>query len=110
MLLAHNSNVGRTNSVSVKTESNYLGNNSRFMYGTNGNVLEPQPAIGDASASSFSCLESDPHQLNGSLLNDGSLYGLLGPMPQNYGLSDSTPDFTNSSGTSLIFLILFTYS
>ncbi|KAM0045082.1 putative angiotensin-converting enzyme 2 [Helianthus debilis subsp. tardiflorus] len=98
MLLAHNSNAGITNGVSVKTESNYLGNNnSRFMYGTNGNVLEAQPAIGDASASSFSCLESDPHQLNGSLLNDGSLYGLLGPMPQNYGLSDSTPDFTNSS-------------
>ncbi|KAJ0481462.1 putative angiotensin-converting enzyme 2 [Helianthus annuus] len=94
MLLAH---VGRTNGVLVKNESSYLGNNSRFMYGTNGNVLEPQPAIGNASASSFSCLESDPHQLNGSLLNDGSLYGLLGPMPQNYGLSDSTPDFTNSS-------------
>ncbi|KAI7726229.1 hypothetical protein M8C21_008573 [Ambrosia artemisiifolia] len=96
MLLAQNSNVGMTNGVSVKTESSYLGN-SRFIYGTNGNVLEGQPTVGDASASSFSCLESDPHQLNGSLLNDGSLYGMLGPMSQNFGLSDSTPDFTNSS-------------
>ncbi|KAL8238133.1 hypothetical protein R6Q59_019214 [Mikania micrantha] len=96
MLLAQNSNVGLTNGVSVKTEPNYLGN-SRFIYGTNGNVLESQPTIGDASVSSFSCLESDPHQLNGSLLNDGSLFGLLGPISPNFGMSDSTPDFTNSS-------------
>lgn len=96
MLLAHNSNVGITNGASVKTESNYLGN-SRFMYGPDGNVLETSPTIDDASVSSFSCLESDPHQLNGTLLNDGSLFGLLGPISQNFGLSDSTPDFTNSS-------------
>ncbi|CAH1452799.1 uncharacterized protein LOC111903326 [Lactuca sativa] len=88
MLLTQNSNVG-TNGVSVKTESNYLGN-PRFIY-------EPRPTIGDASVSSFSCLESDPHQLNGPLLNDSSFFGLLGPMSQNFGLSDSTADFTNSS-------------
>ncbi|KAI7749198.1 hypothetical protein M8C21_028253, partial [Ambrosia artemisiifolia] len=97
MLLAPNSNVGITNSVSVKTEPNYLGN-SRFIYGTDDNVLEARPSIGDTPVSSFSCLESDPHRLNGTLLNDGSLFGMLGPMPQNFGLSDSTPDFTNSSG------------
>ncbi|XP_076915750.1 uncharacterized protein LOC143575208 isoform X1 [Bidens hawaiensis] len=81
--------IGVPNSVSVKAESSYLGN-SRFMYGTDGNVLEARPTIGEASVSSFSCLESDP-------LNDGSLFGMLGPMPQNFGLSESTPDFTNSS-------------
>lgn len=100
MLLAQNSNVGMTrgttNGVSVKTEANYLGN-SRFIYGADGNVLETRPTIGDPSVSSFSCLESDPHQLNGTLLNDSSLFGLLGPMSQNFGLSDSTADFTNSS-------------
>lgn len=99
MLLAHNSNVGMTqgtNGVSVKTEANYLGN-SRFMYGPDGNIMETRPAIGNASVSSFSGLESDPHQLNGTLLNDNSLFGLLGPMSQNFGLSDSTADFTNSS-------------
>ncbi|KAJ0806609.1 putative angiotensin-converting enzyme 2 [Helianthus annuus] len=96
MLLGHNSNVGITNGVSVKAEPNYMGN-SRFMYGTDDNVLEAQNTIGDASVSSFSCLESDPHQLNGTALNDGTLFGMLGPMPQNFGLSDSTPDFTNSS-------------
>ncbi|KAJ9555388.1 hypothetical protein OSB04_010002 [Centaurea solstitialis] len=100
MLLAQNSNVGLTrgtNGVSVKTEANYLGN-SRFIYGAaDGNVMETRPTIGDPSVSSFSCLESDPHQLNGTLLNDSSLFGLLGPMPQNFGLSDSTADFTNSS-------------
>ena len=104
MLLAHNSNVGMTqgtNGVSVKTEANYLGN-SRFMYGPDGNIMETRPAIGTASVSSFSGLESDPHQLNGTLLNDNSLFGLLGPMSQNFGLSDSTADFTNSSGTSSI--------
>ncbi|KAJ0620057.1 putative angiotensin-converting enzyme 2 [Helianthus annuus] len=96
MLLGHNSNVGITNGVSVKAEPNYMGN-SRFMYGTDDNVLEARNTIGDASVSSFSCLESDPHQLNGTLVNDGTLFGMLGPMPQNFGLSDSTPDFTNSS-------------
>ncbi|XP_024986297.1 uncharacterized protein LOC112521586 [Cynara cardunculus var. scolymus] len=99
MLLAQNSHVGMTrgtNGVSVKTEANYLGN-SRFIYGADGNVLETRPTIGDPSVSSFSCLESDPHQLNGTLLNDSSLFGLLGPMSQNFGLSDSTADFTNSS-------------
>lgn len=95
MLLTQNSNVG-TNGVSVKTESNYLGN-SRFIY-------EPRPTIGDASVSSFSCLESDPHQLNGPLLNDTSFYGLLGPMSQNFGISDSTADFTNSSDMLESFL------
>ncbi|GKD41352.1 hypothetical protein Tco_0029360 [Tanacetum coccineum] len=85
-----------TNSVSVKTEANYLGN-SRFMYGPDGNIMETRPAIGNASVSSFNGLESDPHQLNGTLLNDNSLFSLLGPMSQNFGLSDSTPDFTNSS-------------
>ncbi|KAL8227281.1 hypothetical protein R6Q57_017113 [Mikania cordata] len=71
MLLAHNSNVGITNGVSVKAESNYMGNSS--------------------------CLESDPHQLNETLVNDGSLFGMLGPMSQNFGLSDSSPNFSNSS-------------
>lgn len=105
MLLAHNSNVGITNGISVKTESNYV-NNSRFIYGPDGNVPEARPTIGDTSVLSFSCLESDPHQLNGTLLNDNSLFGLLGPMSQNFGLSDSNADFTNSSGTAL-FLSLF---
>nr|XP_043610175.1 uncharacterized protein LOC122581920 [Erigeron canadensis]XP_043610184.1 uncharacterized protein LOC122581920 [Erigeron canadensis]XP_043610192.1 uncharacterized protein LOC122581920 [Erigeron canadensis] len=96
MLLAHNSNIGVANGVSVKAESNYLGS-SRFIYGPDGNVLEARPTIGDASVSSFSCLESDPHQLNGTLLNDSSLFGLLDPMSQNFGLSSSNADFTNSS-------------
>ncbi|XP_071698757.1 uncharacterized protein [Rutidosis leptorrhynchoides] len=96
ILLAHNSNIGITNGISVKTESSYI-NNSRYMYGPDGNVLEARPTIGDGSVSSFSCLESDPHQLNGTLLNDSSLFGLLGPMSQNFGLSDSTADFSNSS-------------
>ncbi|KAD5508798.1 hypothetical protein E3N88_16501 [Mikania micrantha] len=96
MLLAHNSNVGITNGVSVKAESNYM-ENSRFIYGNDVNVLEARPTVGDASVSSFSCLDSDPHQLNETLGNDGSLFGMLGPISQNFGLSDSSPNFSNSS-------------
>ncbi|XP_071698556.1 uncharacterized protein [Rutidosis leptorrhynchoides] len=37
--------------------------------------LEARPTIGYGSVSSFSCLECDLHQLNGTLLNDNSLFG-----------------------------------
>ncbi|PHT51486.1 hypothetical protein T459_35577 [Capsicum annuum] len=64
--------------------------------------LESRSAMGDASVSSFSSVESNTQPLNEPLLDaDTTSFEFLGEMPQNFGFSDLTANFTNSSGTCL---------
>ncbi|KAF3623223.1 putative BTB/POZ domain-containing protein-like [Capsicum annuum] len=64
--------------------------------------LESRSAMGDASILSFSSVESNTQPLNEPLMDaDTTSFGFLGEMPQNFGFSDLTADFTNSSGTCL---------
>ncbi|PHT92125.1 hypothetical protein T459_00007 [Capsicum annuum] len=61
--------------------------------------LESRSAMGDASILSFSSVESNTQPLNEPLMDaDTTSFGFLGEMPQNFGFSDLTADFTNSSG------------
>lgn len=99
ILLAQSSNVGMVpgmNGGAIKTEAGYLGS-SRFIYGAGGNVLETRAAIGDASVSSYSSVESNSQPLNETLLDDTSSFGLLGHISRDFSLSDLTADFANSS-------------
>ncbi|PHT97397.1 hypothetical protein BC332_33666 [Capsicum chinense] len=58
--------------------------------------------MGDASVLSFSSVESNTQPLNEPLLDaDTTSFGFLGEMPQSFGFSDLTADFTNSSATCL---------
>ncbi|KAF3618690.1 putative BTB/POZ domain-containing protein-like, partial [Capsicum annuum] len=85
----------------IKKEPVY-GGNSLFAFGPLGNYLESRSAMGDAFVSSFSSVESNTQPLNEPLLDaDTTSFGFLGEMPQNFGFSDLTADFTNSSGTCL---------
>ncbi|XP_047260134.1 uncharacterized protein LOC124893047, partial [Capsicum annuum] len=81
----------------IKKEPVY-GGNSLFAFGPLGNYLESRSAMGDAFVSSFSSVESNTQPLNEPLLDaDTTSFGFLGEMPQNFGFSDLTADFTNSS-------------
>ncbi|PHT80561.1 hypothetical protein T459_13576 [Capsicum annuum] len=74
------------------------GGNSPFAFGPYDSYLESRSAMGDASVSSFSSVESNTQPLNEPLLDaDTTSFGFLGEMPQNFGFSDLTTDFTNSS-------------
>ncbi|KAM3327529.1 hypothetical protein P3S68_033936 [Capsicum galapagoense] len=58
--------------------------------------------MGDASVSSFSSVESNTQPLNEPLLDADTIsFGFLGEMPQNFGFSDLTADFTKSSGVKM---------
>ncbi|KAK2987351.1 hypothetical protein RJ640_023652, partial [Escallonia rubra] len=100
MLLDQSSNVGIVPGINggmVKSEVGYTDGSS-YIYGGNGNVLEPRLAIGDPSVSSFSSVESNTQPLNEQILDgDASSYGFLGQIPRNFSLSDLTADFSNSS-------------
>ncbi|KAM3215699.1 hypothetical protein P3L10_025139 [Capsicum annuum] len=81
----------------IKKEPMY-GGNSPFAFGPHDNYLESRSAMGDAFVSSFSSVESNTQPLNEPLLDaDTTSFGFLGEMPQNFGFSDLTTDFTNSS-------------
>ncbi|CAK9172961.1 unnamed protein product [Ilex paraguariensis] len=112
VLLAQCSNVGMIQGMNggmIKSEVGYVGN-SQYLFGANGSVLETCPAIGDASCSSFSSIESNLQPLNGTILDANvSSIGLLGQIPRNFSLSDLAADFSNSSG-SLSIYILESYS
>lgn len=101
MFLAPPSNMGMRQTMDgriIKTEPIY-GGNSPFAFGPHGSYLESRSAMGDASVSSFSSAESNTQPLNEPLLDaDTPPFGFLGDMPQNFGFSDLTADFTNSSG------------
>ncbi|KAF3618763.1 putative BTB/POZ domain-containing protein-like, partial [Capsicum annuum] len=85
----------------IKKEPVY-GGNSSFAFGPHGSYLESRSAMGDASILSFSSVESNTQPLNEPLMDaDTTSFGFLGEMPQNFGFSDLTADFTNSSGTCL---------
>ncbi|PHU27911.1 hypothetical protein BC332_00004 [Capsicum chinense] len=96
------SNMGLRKTIDgriIKKEPVY-GRNSPFAFGPHSSYLESRSAMGDASVSSFSSVESNTQPLNEPLLDaDTTLFGFLGEMPQNFGFSDLTADFTNSSGT-----------
>ncbi|PHT92121.1 hypothetical protein T459_00003 [Capsicum annuum] len=81
----------------IKKEPVY-GGNSPFAFGPHGSYLESRSAMGDASVSSFSSVESNTQPFNEPLLDaDTTSFGFLVKMPQNFGFSDLTADFTNSS-------------
>ncbi|KAF3613087.1 putative BTB/POZ domain-containing protein-like [Capsicum annuum] len=85
----------------IKKELVY-GGNSPFALGPHGSYLESRSAMGDASVSSFSSVESNRQPLNEPFLDaDTTSFGFLGEMPQNFGFLDLTADFANSSGTCL---------
>ncbi|KAM3263007.1 hypothetical protein P3L10_000001 [Capsicum annuum] len=81
----------------IKKELVY-GGNSPFALGPHGSYLESRSAMGDASVSSFSSVESNRQPLNEPFLDaDTTSFGFLGEMPQNFGFLDLTADFANSS-------------
>ncbi|PSS34979.1 Unconventional myosin-Va like [Actinidia chinensis var. chinensis] len=98
-LLAQSSHVGMMQGMNggmIKSEAGYLGS-SQYMFGNDGNVLEVRPAIGDASVSSFSSVESNSQPVNESILDaDSSSFANLRQIPQTFSLSDLTVDFSNS--------------
>lgn len=104
MFLGQPSNMGMRQTMDgriIKTEPIY-GGNSPFAFGPHGTYLESRSAMGDASVSSFSSVESNTQPLNEPLLDaDTSSFGFLGEIPQNFGFSDLTADFTNTSGMRL---------
>ncbi|KAM3306904.1 hypothetical protein P3S67_013775 [Capsicum chacoense] len=94
------SNMGLRQTIDgriIKKEPVY-GGNSPFAFGPHDSYLESRSAMGDASVSSFSSVESNTQPLNEPLIDaDTTSFGFLGEMPQNFGFSDLTADFTNSS-------------
>ncbi|KAK4380752.1 hypothetical protein RND71_002614 [Anisodus tanguticus] len=100
MFLGQPSNMGIRQSMDgriIKTEPVY-GGNSPFAFGPHGNYLESRSAMGDASVSSFSSVESNTQPLNEPLLDaDTNSFGFLGEISQNFGFSDLTADFTTGS-------------
>lgn len=109
MLSAQSSNMGLLQGVNkgmIKSEPGYSGC-SPYMFGTEGNVLEARPAIGEnASVTSFTNVESNSHSLNEAVLDpDTSSFGFLGQIPRNFSLSDLTADFSQSSGMSSLLCL-----
>ncbi|XP_047257963.1 uncharacterized protein LOC124890186, partial [Capsicum annuum] len=100
MFLGYPSNMGLRQIIEgriIKKEPVY-GGNSPFAFGPHGSYLESRSAMGDAFVSSFSSVKSNTQPLNEPLLDaDTTSFGFLGEMPQNFGFSDLTADFTNSS-------------
>ncbi|KAL6997630.1 hypothetical protein U1Q18_007758 [Sarracenia purpurea var. burkii] len=97
ILLAQSSNVGmieRMNDRMFKSEAGYAGN-SHYMFRNDDNVLE-RPAIGDASAASFSSVESNSQPMNEYA--GSSSFGFLRQIPQNFSLSDLAAGFSKSFG------------
>lgn len=91
----------------IKSEVGY-SSSSPYLFGADNNVLEGRPNIGDASVSHFSTVDSNSQALNDSLLDmDTSSFGFLGQIPRNFSLSDLTADFSQSSGTSRLFLFVY---
>ncbi|XP_011089726.1 uncharacterized protein LOC105170595 isoform X2 [Sesamum indicum] len=98
LFLSQNSNVGLAQTMNgkiVKTEGGYAGS-SPFDFSPPSNYLESRPLMGDASVSSFSSVDSNAQHLNDTILDgDTSSFGFLPQIPQSFGLSDLTADFTN---------------
>ncbi|PHT49225.1 hypothetical protein CQW23_13433 [Capsicum baccatum] len=95
------SNMGLRQTINgriIKKEPVY-GGNYLFSFSPHGSYLDSRSAMGDASISSFSSVESNTQPLNEPHLDaDTTSFGFLVEMPQNFGFSDLTADFTNSSG------------
>ncbi|XP_030515840.1 uncharacterized protein LOC115729405 isoform X1 [Rhodamnia argentea] len=104
MLSSQTSNMGSLmpgiNGGMIKTEAGYSGA-SPYMFGSDHNVLEARPPIGEASVASFSSVDSTSQPIGEALLDaDTSSFGFLGQIPRNFSLSDLTADFSQSSGLS----------
>ncbi|XP_056158872.1 uncharacterized protein LOC115674656 isoform X1 [Syzygium oleosum] len=104
MLSSQTSNMGGLgpgiNGGMIKTEAGYSGA-SPYMFGSDHNVLETRPPIGDTSVASFSSVDSTSQPISEPLLDaDTSSFGFLGQIPRNFSLSDLTADFSQSSGLS----------
>ncbi|EOY09018.1 Plant protein 1589 of Uncharacterized protein function isoform 2 [Theobroma cacao] len=97
LLSTQSSNMGLMQGINgkmIKSETGYSGS-SAYMFGAEGNVLEPRPTIGDTS---FSSVESSSQPLNEPLMDaDISSIGFLGQIPRNFSLSDLAADFSQSS-------------
>lgn len=110
MLSNQNSNIGLMQGINggiIKSEVGYSG--SSYMFGTDGNILEARPTIGDASVAAFNSVESNSQPLNESLLDaDSSSFGFLRQIPRIFSLSDLTADFSQSSGALSLSLFLST--
>lgn len=108
MFSAQNSNMGLIQGINggmIKSEPTYSGC-SPYMFGTDGNILEARPTVGDASVTSFTNVESNSHSVNESVLDpDTSPFGFLGQIPRNFSLSDLTADFSQSSGMSSLLCL-----
>lgn len=105
MISAQTSNMGSIQGINggmIKSEPGYSGC-SPYMFGTDGNVLDARPTIGDASVTSFTNVESNSQPLNEAVLDpETSSYGFLGLIPRNFSLSDLTAHFSQSSGMSTL--------
>ncbi|XP_070016104.1 uncharacterized protein [Nicotiana sylvestris] len=99
ILSAQTSNMGMRRTLEgkiIKTEPNYA-NNSHFNIGAHSSFLESHSALGGASISSVNSMQSNSQPLNRHPDADTTSFGFLGEIPQNFGLSDLSADFSNSS-------------
>ncbi|KAL3529782.1 hypothetical protein ACH5RR_009104 [Cinchona calisaya] len=100
MLVTPSSNRGMAHLMDrgmIKSEPGYAGSSS-FEFGAHNNLVESCSALGDASVSSFSSVESNSQPLNGTLLDaDTSSFGFFGQISQHFDLSDLDADFANGS-------------
>ncbi|XP_019229924.1 PREDICTED: uncharacterized protein LOC109210902 isoform X2 [Nicotiana attenuata] len=99
ILSAQTSNMGMRRTLEgkiIKTEPNYA-NNSHFNIGAHSSFLESRSALGGASISSVNSMQSNSQPLNRLPDADTTSFGFLGEIPQNFGLSDLSADFSNSS-------------
>lgn len=100
VMLAQNQNAGMAQGLNggmLKREAGYSGM-SQFIYGSDNNIMETHPLSNDASNLLYSDVESHTlPPLTEAMLDaaDTTNFGLLG----NYGISDLTTEFSNSSGS-----------
>ena len=110
MLSTQSSNMGLMQGINgkmIKSEAGYSGSPA-YMFGTESNVPETCPTIGDTS---FSTVESSTQPLNEPLLDaDISSFGILGHIPRIFSFSDLTADFSQSSGISLCVSFVWAYA
>nr|XP_033516566.1 uncharacterized protein LOC104113755 isoform X4 [Nicotiana tomentosiformis] len=99
ILLAQPSNMGMRQTMEgkiIKTEPNYA-NNSHFNIGAHSSFLESRSALGGASILPFNSMQLKSQPLNRLPDADTTSFGFLGEIPQNFGLSGLSTDFSNSS-------------
>ncbi|XAR69600.1 Angiotensin-converting enzyme 2 [Bertholletia excelsa] len=100
MLLAQSSNIGMIQGMNggmIESVGGYAGS-PPYVFSNEGNILEAQPAIKDASVPSVNNVEPVYQLLNGTLLDSTiSSFGLLGQIREDLCRLGLTTDFSSTS-------------